>query len=151
VAETKHLGWGDGGEASRWRIRLYAWDEDQLRKCSVLLKSIVLKDDIDDLGVEFAYLKKYTISNAYNFLLLSNQQNIVDDKQVSWHRDVPLKVNPFVWCLLRKHLLKKDNLTNSAVISATAQPCMENCGNLKDANIFIKLGLLFMIGKASSW
>lgn len=97
--------------------------------------SIILQDDINDrcLWSMHTSKKKYTFNIAYHFLLLANQQNIADDNHVFWHRDVPMKVNLFVWCLLRKHLAKKDNLTNRVVIPATAQSCMKNCGNLENA------------------
>jgi len=38
----KHLGWGKGGEAWKWRRGLWAWGKEQLRECSVMLNSINL-------------------------------------------------------------------------------------------------------------
>jgi len=49
VAEKKLLGWGDEGEAWKWRGRLWAWEEEQLVECCALLHSIFLLDDVKDM------------------------------------------------------------------------------------------------------
>ena len=40
VADMFELGWEEGGEAWRWRRRLWAWEEDMLAECRQLLDEI---------------------------------------------------------------------------------------------------------------
>ena len=56
--------------------------------------------------------KKHTVNSAYNLLLSTNQQHTANDDTVFWHCDAHLKVNLFLWRLLRKRLLTKDNWVN---------------------------------------
>jgi hypothetical protein len=42
VAEMSILGWREDDEAWKWRRRLLAWEEEQLREFCVLLNNIVL-------------------------------------------------------------------------------------------------------------
>jgi HEAT repeat protein len=48
VADMFSLGWEEGGEAWRWRRRLWAWEEVLVEECRNLLNNIVLQTDISD-------------------------------------------------------------------------------------------------------
>jgi len=42
------LGWEEGGEAWRWRRRLWAWEEDMVEECRHLLDGSILHSDVSD-------------------------------------------------------------------------------------------------------
>ena len=42
VAEMFLLRWDKGGAACQWRCRLWAWEEEMLGECSILLSDILL-------------------------------------------------------------------------------------------------------------
>lgn len=48
-----------------------------------------------------------------------------------WHKDVPLKVVLFVWCMFRDRLSIKDNLLRRHVIDTDAQLCVGGCGAME--------------------
>jgi len=43
------LGWGEGGEAWKWRTTLWAWEEEMVEKCRALLLTVSLQVDIHDV------------------------------------------------------------------------------------------------------
>lgn len=106
VAEMEHFRWGEIGEAWKWCRPLRAWEEDQLRECSTYLNSIILQDDVTNRWRWNVHTtESYIVNNAYNFLQQTSSQYInEDDFHVFWHKDVPTKVNIFVWRLLLNRL-----------------------------------------------
>lgn len=48
VADMGQLGWAIDGRAWEWRHRLFAWEDECVRECSVLLHNIVLQDTVSD-------------------------------------------------------------------------------------------------------
>ena len=42
VATMSHLGWEVGGDAWRWKRRLWVWEEDFVVECKTLVHSVVL-------------------------------------------------------------------------------------------------------------
>jgi len=48
VTNMFSLGWGEGCEACRWRRRLLALEEEQVRECRMLLLSVTLQVVIND-------------------------------------------------------------------------------------------------------
>jgi len=42
VAQMFQLGWEEGGDAWKWRRGLWAWEEELLVECRLLLLSVVL-------------------------------------------------------------------------------------------------------------
>jgi len=77
-----------------------------MREYNALLHYIVLQDHVNDMWMwNLHSSKNYTVNSAYNFLLQSaNQHIIADDNHVFWHKDVPMKINLFVWGLLLNRL-----------------------------------------------
>jgi len=43
VTKMYSLGWGEEGEAWKWRRRLFAWEEEKVRECCDILTNIVLQ------------------------------------------------------------------------------------------------------------
>ncbi|GAU35008.1 hypothetical protein TSUD_103310 [Trifolium subterraneum] len=58
VAEMYMLGWGVEGEEWRWRRRLFAWEEDQVRECSAILANFVLLDNASDKWIWRSNIKE---------------------------------------------------------------------------------------------
>lgn len=50
------------------------------------------------------------------------------------HKDILLKVNIFVWRLLRNHLTTTNNLVKWRLLQPSATLCAGNCGKEKDIN-----------------
>ncbi|GAU15013.1 hypothetical protein TSUD_48080 [Trifolium subterraneum] len=48
VHDMYEAGWGVGGEAWKWRRRLYAWEEDLVLECIARLSNVVLQVDARD-------------------------------------------------------------------------------------------------------
>jgi len=48
VAEMYSLGWGEEGEAWKWRRRLFAWEEEKVQECCDILTNIVLQPNHSD-------------------------------------------------------------------------------------------------------
>lgn len=70
VAQMFHLGWGEGGEAWKWRSRLWAWEEEQLVECRLLLLSVVLQVNKNDVWSWVPDLVAcYKVKRAYHSLL----------------------------------------------------------------------------------
>jgi len=54
--------------------------------------------------------------------------------ELIWHKQVPLKVSIFVWCLLRDRLPTKQNLASRGVLYVEARSCIDRCGHVEDLN-----------------
>jgi len=48
VADMFDLGWEEGGEAWRWRRRLWTWEEEMLEACRLLLDGVSVQANIID-------------------------------------------------------------------------------------------------------
>ncbi|CAJ2642357.1 unnamed protein product [Trifolium pratense] len=135
VVEMFALGWGADGEAWVWRRRLWAWEEELLRECQLLLLDISLQDQIldrwqwspdSDTG--------YTAAGGYQILTHQASVALHDAENLIWHPQVPLKVSIFAWRLLRDRLPTRSNLVNRGVLSSTADSCVFGCGATESAH-----------------
>ena len=69
VAEMYALGWEEKGDAWRWRRRLLAWEEEQVRECSDLMTNIILQSDISDRWFWYFHASSsYNVTSAYHYL-----------------------------------------------------------------------------------
>ena len=128
VGDMKDRGWGIDGGAWVWRRRLFAWEEESMRECSLLLCNIVLQDTVHDTWRWLSDpIHGYTVRGAYNFITTTEDmvdRSLVDDV---WHKHVPLNVSLFVWRLLRNRIPTKDNLAIRGVLPFTATLCACGC------------------------
>jgi len=91
------LGWGDDGRAWVWRRRLFAWEEDSVRECDVLLNNIVLQDNVHD---SWRWLLNpahgYSVKAAYHYITATRENT--DRSQVAdvWIKHIPSKVSIMV-------------------------------------------------------
>ena len=134
VAEAMmEIGVVGGGERVR-RRRLFAWEEESERECSVLLSNTVLQENVNDAWRWLLDpIQGYTVKGAYRFLTTSGEtldRTLVDDV---WHKHIPSKVSLFVWRLFRNRLPTKDNLVRRHVILPTETACISGCGGLETA------------------
>jgi len=100
VFDMCQLGWGEEGEAWRWRRRLFAWEEEVVGELTLLIHNVILQVDKDGRWPwTLDSSKAFTVRSAYNFL--TTQHPIAQPVVVSslCHKDVPLKVVLFAWRL----------------------------------------------------
>nr|ABD28474.1 hypothetical protein MtrDRAFT_AC148819g11v2 [Medicago truncatula] len=70
VVEMFARGWDEGGDAWKWRRRLWMWEEEMLEEFpNLLLTVVLLQVDLDDVW-RWAHdtVVGYTISRAYHIL-----------------------------------------------------------------------------------
>lgn len=69
VSFISALGWEDGGAAWRWRRRLWVLEEDMLRECVTLLRSVTLQFNFtDSWRWQLDPSASYTVRSAYQLL-----------------------------------------------------------------------------------
>ncbi|XP_024640465.1 uncharacterized protein [Medicago truncatula] len=101
VFDLFHLGWGENGEAWKWRRRLFAWEEEQLGEKCLLLQNVILQVDKEDNWIwKLEKFNAYTVRSAYT--CQSAQLSVVNPVELKllWKKTVPLKVVVFAWRLL---------------------------------------------------
>jgi hypothetical protein len=94
AAEMCDLGWEDGGAAWQRRRRLWAWEEDLLGECRILLHDISLQHDSTDMWLwRIDPIDDYSVRGVYQ--MLTNQEPAISDATIDfiWHKQVPLKVS----------------------------------------------------------
>jgi hypothetical protein len=102
------LGWGDSGEAWKWRIRLFAWEEELLRESVTRLSNVVLQVMVLDRWIwKLHSSQRHTVKNAYKNLTVVDVDFNVDDNQV----------NIFIWHFLLNWIATKDNLVRRNIIA----------------------------------
>jgi len=124
VADMGRLGWADDGMAWVWRRRLFAWEDETMRECSVLLHNIVLQVNVYDT---WRWLLDpvlgYSVRGTYHYftkIVGTMDRSRVDDV---WLKQTPSKVSLLVWHLLRNRLPAKDNLAQQGVLASTDMAC----------------------------
>jgi len=117
VREIARKGWADGGDASEWRRRLLAWEDELVTECSSLLCNFVLQDHVLDMWRwVLDPVNGYSVKGTYQYLTLSDtslERGLLD---TAWPKQVPLKVSIFVWRLLRNILPTKDKLLGRRIL-----------------------------------
>ncbi|GAU29681.1 hypothetical protein TSUD_53330 [Trifolium subterraneum] len=139
VAEMCSLGWDTGGEAWVWQRHLWAWEEEMLGECQVLLHDFILQAQLSDTWIwRLDPVSGYSVRGVYQ-LLTSHPSDPLDDVlDLIWHKQVPLKVSIFAWRLLRDRLPTKTNLATRGIITSEAQACVAGCGGMETAqHLFI--------------
>jgi len=93
VFDMCQLGWGEEGEAWRWRRRLFAWEKEEVGELKLLLHNVHLQVDRDDKWLwTLESSNVFSVQSAYNFLTV--HPPLVSSVHVAslWHKGVPLKV-----------------------------------------------------------
>ena len=97
VARMNELGWGENCEAWKWRMRLFAWEEELVRECIERLTLVVLQEDIEDRWVLNLYSSScYKVNNTYKNLSDVNDHINPNNSHILCLEFVPLKVSIFV-------------------------------------------------------
>nr|ABN08531.1 hypothetical protein MtrDRAFT_AC157488g19v2 [Medicago truncatula] len=90
VAEARRDIGAVGGGERVWRCRLFAWEEESERKCSVLLHNTVLQKNVHDAWHWLLDpIQGYSVKGAYRFLTTSDDRldrTLVDDVVEVWKR-----------------------------------------------------------------
>jgi len=123
---------GRMGGAWVWRRRLFAWEEERARECSVLLHNIVLQENtVDRWRWLIDLINGYSVSGTYHFLTMAELSFDWELYADIWHKHVPLKVNVCAWRLIRNRLPIKDNLVRRRVLLIDDNVCVRECGSLE--------------------
>jgi len=113
----------DGG-AWEWRRRLFAWEEESVRECSLLLHNFFLQDTVHDTWRRVLDpISGYTVRGVYRYFTTtidSADRSIVDDV---WYKYISSKVSLLVWRLLRNRIPTRDNLVLRGVLSSSDASC----------------------------
>ncbi|GAU51648.1 hypothetical protein TSUD_414700 [Trifolium subterraneum] len=133
VHDMYEAGWGVGGEAWKWRRRLYAWEEDLVLECITRLSNVVLQVDARDAWVwKLHPSQSYSVKSTYLFFTAQNVTYNADYDRFIWLKPVPQKVNIFVWRLFLNRLPTKLNLHRRGVLDEQQLSCATSCGKLED-------------------
>lgn len=108
VFDLCQLGWGENGEAWKWRRRLFAWEEDKVGELCLLLENVNLqvnKEDIWKWNLEKSNI--FSVRSTYNLQTTQNNVDVHVDVKRLWQKDIPLKGKVFAWRLLRNRYQQK--------------------------------------------
>jgi len=87
VADMFVLGWEVGGGVWRWRRQLWAWEEELLGQCCLLLNNFVVQTDVSD---RWQWLPDnvggYTVRGAYQLLTHQVAPLIDATGELVWHK-----------------------------------------------------------------
>ena len=130
VADMYSLGWEVGGEAWRWRRRLWVWEEEMVEEGHNLLNDFIVQTNVTNRWQWLPNITGgYTVRGAYQ-ILTSNDNLVLDDTgALVWHKQVPLKVSILAWRLLRDRLPTKNNLLRRDILHNATILCVAGCGN----------------------
>jgi len=128
AGEMHALGWGEDGEAWRWRRRLLAWEEELVVEIRNLLTNVTLQDTEPDVWLWRPNIGDgYTVRGVYQMLMRQEMHNHDVVSDAPWHKSVPLKVFICAWRLFRNRWSTKDNLVRRGVITNVTQLCVTGC------------------------
>lgn len=135
VSDMSLLGWDDGGEAWKWRRRLWDWEEELVVECRTLLSNVLLQaHSLDQWLWQPDPDGGYSVRGAYQLLTVTDNNNFGAEIALVWHKQVPTKVSIFAWRLLRDRLPTKDNLVSRGILSEEQRLCSNGCGELESAS-----------------
>ncbi|KAK2382490.1 hypothetical protein QL285_070021 [Trifolium repens] len=113
VAEMFSSGWGQMERLGVWRRQLWAWEEEMLRECQILLLTVTVHVVLPDRWQwRLDPVSGYSVCDAYQILTSQDTVTIGAADYLLWHKQVPLKVSIFAWRLLRDRLPTKANLVS---------------------------------------
>jgi len=94
VADMFSFGWEEGGEAWSWRRRLWAWEDDMLEECRLLLDTVCVQSNVSDRWQwDPDTHDGYIVKGAYQILTSTVSPTHVATDDLVWHKQVPLKVS----------------------------------------------------------
>ena len=129
-----HLGWGEDGEAWRWRRRLFVWEEEEVGELMLLLHTVRLQvDRADRWRWKLEASNDFSVRSAYDFLSATPPLTLSVPVASLWHKDVPLKVVLFAWRLFQDRLPTKDNLHRRGVLDRDSMLCVARCGSFESS------------------
>jgi hypothetical protein len=91
VASLFSLGVVEGGEAWKWRRRLWAWEEEELEECRALLFDVSLQDYVSDRWVWLPNPDEgYSVRGSYHLLTTKNTPPADPATSLIWHNQVTI-------------------------------------------------------------
>ena len=107
---------------------MFAWEEECLRECSLLLHNTVLQVNVHDTWRwHLDPVHGYSMRESYRFI--SNTADKLERTGVEdvRHMLIPSKVSLLVLRLLRNRVPTKDNLVHRGIMPATDMACVAGC------------------------
>jgi len=96
MAQMFDWGWGEGGEAWKWRRRLWTWEDKLVEECMNFLLTVVMQVDSVDVWLWVPDpVAGYLPSGAYRILTDRPVTHVVVPAAQLWRNDVHLKVLVF--------------------------------------------------------
>ncbi|XP_004514417.1 uncharacterized protein [Cicer arietinum] len=124
----------EGIHGWRWRRQLFAWEEELVEQCRILLANVHLQVNVSDKwswnntqGVSYSLKEAYYVLQKEFFASINTPlfQDLV------WHPFVQAKVSLFMWRLFQDKLPTKENLFRRGIISVEDQQCLAGCGEVE--------------------
>ena len=69
----------------------------------------------------------YSVRGVYDMLTTQENPQVLQNNDLIWHKQVPLKVSIFAWRLIRDRLPTKTNLVLRGVLDTEACQCVSGC------------------------
>jgi hypothetical protein len=138
-------GWGLGGESWSWRRRLWAWEEEMLEECRLLLANVSVQSNVFDRWQwDPDTHEGYTVKGAYKCLTIPVDPTFCATDKLVWHKKVPLKVSIVAWRLLKDRLPTKRNLQRRGALQGTSNTCVSGRGMVETTShlFFIVMSLV---------
>ncbi|GAU37345.1 hypothetical protein TSUD_395260 [Trifolium subterraneum] len=83
-------------------------------------------------------VRGYTAQGAYQLLTSQQHITLAATEELTWHKQVALKISILAWRLLRDRLPTKSNLVAIGIITPRAHLCVSGCGCAESAeHIFL--------------
>jgi len=138
VRDMVSRGWGVDGRAWMWSHRLFTWEEDSMRECSLWLHNIILQDAVHDTWRWLLDpIHGYTVRGAYTFLTSTGAMVDMSNVDDVWHNHIPWR-SLLVWRLLRNRIPTKDNMVLPGILPSTDMSCAFGYGWTESAvDLFI--------------
>ena len=98
VANMKLLGWGVNGEAWKWRMRVFEWEE-MVREYIDRLFNVILQVEMEDRWVwKLDSSKRYPVKSAYDNLTSIKVDFNLGSNHVLWLKMIRLNLTVLLGC-----------------------------------------------------
>ena len=116
------------------------WEEELLAECRLLLSDVSLQPLSFDVWQWLSDLSEgYSVRGVYDMLTNQETSQVLQNVDLIWHKQVPLKVSIFAWRLIRDRLPTKSNLAYSGILDSEACFCVSGCGLVEMLTIYFCL------------
>ena len=135
VGDMGRLGWDGDGRVWVWRRCLFTWEEESVRKCSILICNVVLQDNVQDYWRWMLdHVHGYLVKAAYHYITYTSATSDRSRVDTIWLKHIPSKVSLLVWRLFQNRLPTKDNLVRRGILLHMDGACAVSCDIIESAS-----------------